>query len=211
MTESALVTAVNVGEVRVVEWEGRRVSTGIWKSPVQGRRRLAGVNVDGDDQADRQVHGGSLKAVYAYGEEDYRWWSQQLGYVLGPGSFGENLTMAGVDLREALVGERWRVGTAVLRVTQPRAPCFKLGIRMSDRRFPARFAEAGRPGAYLAIEQEGEVGAGDRRRVLSQPSHRVTVGLVERAYHHDRRLAAQLVDVEELPHGWRAWARTVVE
>src|SRR4051794_29724295 len=103
------ITSVNVGEPRIVEWHGRQVETAIWKAPVAGRIRVAGVNLAGDRQADLRVHGGPDKAVYAYAEEDYRWWSEQVGRALEPGTFGENLTMRGVDLAAAADGDRWQV------------------------------------------------------------------------------------------------------
>ena len=156
--------AVNVGAVRQIELAGQARTTAIWKLPVSGRVAVRGVNLVGDDQADRHAHGGPDKAVYAYAREDYAWWERQLDRTLDPGMFGENLTTERIDLTDALVGERWRVGSAVLQVTSPRVPCWKLGVRMGDPRFPARFAAAGRPGAYLAILEEGEIGAGDRSR-----------------------------------------------
>jgi MOSC domain-containing protein YiiM len=145
------VTSVNVGAPRQVRWHGRTVTTAIWKYPVDGRVPAVGVNIDGDDQADRRVHGGPTKAIYAYAVEDYQWWAEQLGSPLLAGTSGENLTVAGVDLRAAVVGERWHVGTTTVRVTEPRIPCFKLGIRMGDASFVDRFADAARPGTYLAI------------------------------------------------------------
>lgn len=206
----AAVVSVNVGEVRALDWEGRTVTTAIYKRPVDGPRRLVGVNVDGDDQADRTVHGGAVKAVYVYSADDYRWWARELRRELEPGTFGENLTVEGLDPAAAVVGERWRVGGAVVRVTEPRIPCYKLGIRMGDPRFPARFADAGRPGTYLAIEQEGVVRAGDEIVVVQRPVHGVTVGMVERAAHADRGLAPRLLEAEELSERWRSWARDVV-
>ncbi|MGI9091722.1 MAG: MOSC domain-containing protein, partial [Gemmatimonadaceae bacterium] len=141
----ACVLSVNVGPVREVEWRGKVVRTGIWKASV-GLQAVAlhGVNLDGDDQADRTVHGGVDKAVYAYAAEDYLFWSTEEGIETHPGLFGENLTIQGLDLGTALVGERWHVGSALLEVTQPRLPCFKLGIRMADAQFPKRFQSAGR-------------------------------------------------------------------
>jgi len=156
------------------------VTTGIWKLPVSGPIRIQGVNLAGDEQADRSVHGGPDKAVYAYAQEDLSWWTAEIGQLVAPGTFGENLTTVGIDVTNAVVGERWAVGSAVLEVSQPRTPCYKLGIRMGDQRFPSRFAEAGRPGAYLRIVTEGDVAAGGDIRVLSRPDHGVTVGLVER-------------------------------
>lgn len=170
------VVAVNVGRPRTVEWAGRRVRTAIWKHPVEGRVEVRGVSLAGDDQADRRVHGGPDKAVYAYATEDYRWWESELGRRLGPGTFGENLTTEGIDLQAALVGERWRVGTAVLEVCQPRMPCQKLGIRMGDARFVRRFDAAGRYGTYLRIVEEGDVGAGDQVVGLSRPAEGLTIG-----------------------------------
>src|SRR4051794_40392430 len=169
------VVSVNVGAVRAVEWHGRIVETGIWKEPVTGRVGVRGVNLDGDDQADRRVHGGPDKAVYAYAVEDYEWWSRELGRELGPGTFGENLTVAGIELGAAVAGSCWQVGTAVLQVAQPRSPCFKLGIRMGDASFVDDFDLAGRFGAYLRIVEEGDVGVGDAVVVSGVPRDGVTL------------------------------------
>jgi MOSC domain-containing protein YiiM len=200
------VVSVNVGRPRQVRWHDRTVTTGIWKQPVEGRVRAANVNLDGDDQADRRVHGGPTKAIYAYSSEDYEWWARELGSPTAPGTFGENLTIAGIDLAAAVVGETWGIGTATLRVTEPRIPCFKLGIRMGDAAFVDRFASAARPGTYLAIEAPGDIEAGDAIRRVHRPRHGVTIGTVERAYHGHDELLPQLVDVEELSEGWRSWA-----
>ena len=185
--------------------------TAIWKAPVTGPVAVRGVNLAGDQQADRSVHGGPDKAVYAYAGEDLAWWTAELGRPVEPGAFGENLTTAGIRLASAVIGERWAVGTSVLEVTQPRVPCFKLGIRMGDPRFPARFASAARPGAYLRIVSEGEVAAGDGIRVVMQPDHGVTIGLVERAYHLDRSLIPRLLDAPELPEPWHEWAHHMLQ
>jgi MOSC domain-containing protein YiiM len=206
MTTPQLVS-VNVGRIEALEHHGRRVTTAIGKRPVSGRVTTAGVNLTGDDQADRSVHGGPDRALYAYAAEDLDWWSAQLGRPVPPGSMGENLTTAGVDVTGAVVGERWQVGTLTVEVTAPRVPCFKLGIRMGDARFPQRFARAGRPGAYLRIVVHGDVAAGDPIVVADRPDHGVTVSLVARAYHDDHALAARLLDAPELGAGWPAWAR----
>jgi MOSC domain-containing protein YiiM len=200
------VISINVGQPRTVRWHGRDVTTGIWKQPVDGHRRLHGVNLDGDDQADRRVHGGPSKAVYAYATEDYAWWETVLTTTLTPGTFGDNLTVTGVDLAGCVVGEHWRVGSAVVRVTEPRIPCFKLGMRMGYAGFFKHFADAGRPGTYLAIDGEGDVGAGDPIELLHRPDHGVTIGTVERAYHGDHELRQSLVDLPELSTAWRDWA-----
>ena len=198
--------SVNVGPIEEVEHHGRRVTTGIFKQPVAGRVAVRGVNLDGDDQADRESHGGPERAVYAYAAEDLAWWETELGRVVSPGAMGENLTTSQIDVTGALVGERWSVGSAVFQVTSPRVPCFKLGIRMGDPRFQLRFARAGRPGAYLRIVQFGDVAAGDPIEVLHRPDHEVTVGLVARAFHDDHSLAPLLLGAPELASGWREWA-----
>jgi MOSC domain-containing protein YiiM len=207
MTAVARVLSVNIGRPREVEWHGRVVTTSIWKEPVTGRLRVEGVNIEGDDQADRRVHGGPTKSVYTYAVDDYRWWSEQLGHALAPGTFGENLTLDGIDPARAVIGERWKIRSAVLRVTEPRIPCFKLGIRMGDAAFVDRFADAARPGAYLAIESPGDIGAGDGIELLYRPEHGVTIATVERAYHAQPELLPRLVDLDDLSDSWRDWAR----
>jgi MOSC domain-containing protein YiiM len=173
----AHVLSVNVGRPRPVDTGRRTVRTAIWMAPVEGRVGVRGVNLDGDEQADLRVHGGPDKAVYAYAVEETREWEAELGRELGPGAFGENLTTAGIDVSGALLGERWRIGTTVLEVTEPRLPCFKLGLRMGDPSFVRRFAQASRPGAYLRIVEEGELGAGDAIEVDldALPDHGVTL------------------------------------
>jgi MOSC domain-containing protein YiiM len=182
------------------------VRTAIWKHPVAGRVKVRGVNVDGDDQGNREVHGGVDKALYAYAAEDYEWWSSELALELAPGTFGENLTLRGIDVSNALVGERWRVGETLLEVAQPRIPCFKLGIRMGSQRFPTRFAAAGRPGAYLRIVDEGEIAAGDPAEVVHRPGHDLSVAEVSRIYHDGHAEAGRLLQVPELAGTWRPWA-----
>jgi MOSC domain-containing protein YiiM len=207
------VVAVNVGGVRALQWRGRTVTTGIWKRPVAGPVRVGvgGAGLDGDHQADLQDHGGPDKAVYAYAEEDLAWWAAELGVDLGPGTVGENLTVAGVDVTGAVVGEHWQVGAARLVVRQPRIPCYKLGLRMGDPAFPRRFAKAGRPGAYLGVLEPGELSAGDPVAVSARPAHGLTVGAVARAYHGERSLVPALLEVPELPDSWRDWARSMLE
>jgi len=208
---SGRVITVNVGRVREIEWLGQKWTTAIWKSRIAGRVALKGVNLVGDDQADREVHGGSDKAVYAYAREDHAWWELQLGRPLEPGSFGENLTLEGVQVTDAVVGEQWEVGSALLEVAQPRIPCFKLGARMNDPDFPRRFADAGRPGAYLRVVHEGDVGAKDAVRVVHRPAHGLTVADVSRVYHHHGHAGVEgLLTAPELAQGWQVWAQKVV-
>jgi MOSC domain-containing protein YiiM len=202
---TARVETVNVGQPREVQANGHTVLTAIWKDPVEGRVALLGVNFQGDDQADRTVHGGPDKAVYAYAAEESEWWEEELGKQLGPAPFGENLTVRGLPVSEAVIGERWAVGTGLLEVAQPRLPCFKLGLRMGDPRFPKRFAQAGRPGAYLRVVREGDVGAGDRIDVIDRPSHGVTSALVSRALLGEPHLLADALEAPELPVDLRTW------
>src|SRR5256886_14254892 len=176
----ARIASVNVGRPREIVVDGKLIRTSIWKDPVEGRVAVGGVNVSGDDQSDRRVHGGDRKAVYAYAREDLDWWSDRLGTTLAPGTFGENLTTEGLDVAGARVGERWRIGSTLLEVTQPRLPCFKLEIRMGRPGFIAEFIDGGRPGAYLRIVEEGAVGAGDAVRVVSRPDDQPTMGEVMR-------------------------------
>lgn len=202
---SGNLIAVSVGGVRDVHVGSRVIETGIWKTPVAWRVPVQGVNLAGDDQADRTVHGGPDKAVYAYASEDTAWWQTQVGRELGPGAFGENLTTRGLDLSSARIGDRWRVGTTLLEVRQTRIPCFKLGLRMQDPRFVKAFAQAGRPGAYLGILEEGELGAGDTIEVVFRPDHEVTTALMSQALLHDASLRPKLLFAPALPQFWRDW------
>jgi len=204
------LVSVNVGRPRTVPWRADSVTTAIWKQPVLGPIAVRGVNLDGDDQADRAVHGGPDKAVYAYGMDDYRFWQTELGRDLAPGSFGENLTLDGLDVSRATIGERWQIGSVILEVSQPRIPCYKLGIRLGDPGFPRRFAAAERPGAYLRIVREGELEAGDRVSVQARPAHGLTAALVARAYHSDRELLPRLLEVPELSADWRDWTHRML-
>lgn len=202
------VVSVNVGRPRSVEWQGRTIRTAIWKDPVAGPIDVRGVNLAGDDQADRRVHGGTHKAVYAYAAEDYAWWSENLGTDLGPGTFGDNLTTEGLDLRHAWVGERWRVGSCVLEVSEPRMPCFKLGARMGTADFVDLFDVVGRLGTYLRIVDEGAVAAGDAIELVSRPGDELTVGdLGEARGSEDAALLQRVIDHPAVSPGWVNSAR----
>ena len=164
----ARIVSVNVGTPRQISVRrGRPMMSSIFKAPVEGPIRVEGINLAGDQQADRRVHGGPEKAVYAYAREDADWWEDVLGVDIANGMFGENLTLEGVDVSGAVIGERWRIGTVELEVCQPRLPCSKLGIRFGDPKMVKRFAQASRPGAYLRIVTEGELGR--RRRAGGHP------------------------------------------
>jgi MOSC domain-containing protein YiiM len=200
----ASVLSVNVAQMREVMRRGRLVRTGIWKLPVDGPVAVRGVNVEGDDQADRSVHGGPDKAVYSYSREDIDWWEAQLERELPNGVFGENLTVSGLDLREALIGERWRIGSVVLEVSEPRFPCWKLGERFSDPKRVKRFAAARRPGAYLRIVEEGRLAAGDPIEVVSRPAHDLTIAAFAHAFLEDRSQLPRLL-IPEVSEEWRDW------
>jgi MOSC domain-containing protein YiiM len=200
------VLSVNVGAVRAFEYGGRPAKSAIWKSPVAGRIAVRGVNLAGDDQADRKAHGGPDKVVYAYAVEDAGWWEQEIGRSLAYGEFGENLTTEGIEVNDALVGERWQIGSVVLEVSEPRIPCWRLGVRMNDRMFPRHFTEALRPGAYFRLVVEGDVGAGDEIRVVERPDHDLTIRDVFRIYTRDRHEVERLLAVPRMSTSWTRWA-----
>jgi MOSC domain-containing protein YiiM len=198
------VLSVNVAEMRRIERGGELVWTGIWKHPVSGPVAVRGVNVEGDDQGDRSVHGGPDKAVYAYAREDIDWWERELGRELPDGVFGENLTLRGVDPAKALVGERWRIGSVLLEVSEPRFPCWKLGVRFDDPRMLKRFAQARRTGTYLRIVEEGALEAGDRVELGSRPAHQLSIADFTHAYLEDRSQLPRLL-IPEVSESWRDW------
>ncbi|MGH3823544.1 MAG: MOSC domain-containing protein [Pseudonocardiaceae bacterium] len=157
------------------------------------------------------MHGGPDMAVYAYAREDIDWWARELGAVLPSSVFGENPTLAGVAVTEAVIGERWQVNDVLLEVCAPRIPCYKLGIAMGEDGFPRLFAAVGRPGAYLRILATGTVAAGDSVIVDHRPAHGVTVQTVNEAYHRDHSRAAELLAAPELAGDWRDWARSMLD
>src|SRR6266480_3396179 len=175
--------SVNVGLPRELEWKGKIVRTSIFKAPVTGRVRVSKLNVNGDQQSDLTVHGGVDKAVYAYPSEHYSFWHREFpGMDLAWGVFGENFTTAGL-LEETLhIGDRLRVGSAEFVVTQPRMPCFKLGIRFNRSDMVKRFLQSGRTGFYLAVVTEGEVKAGDSIELLEGDEHNISVADIVNLY-----------------------------
>ena len=205
------IVSVNVGRPREFEYNGRSVKSAVWKSPIAGRVQARGVNLEGDQQADRKAHGGPDKAVYAYAIEDVRWWEQELGRGLQYGEFGENLTTQGIEVNNALVGERWAVGSAVLEVSEPRVPCWRLGVRMDDQMFVRRFTEALRPGTYLRIIGEGDLSAGDEIRIIHRPDHDLTIRDVFRIYTRDRAEVERLIDIPRMSDSWKKWAEGVLQ
>src|SRR5215213_4241698 len=199
--------AVSVGRPLDVTWRGRVVRTAIWKSPVADRRWVGRLNVDGDGQADLMGHGGAHRAVFVYQQQSYAYWEGQLGRSLAEwGTFGENLTVDGLADDEVRIGDRLGCGTAVFEVTQPRVTCFKVGIRLDEPRMPALLTGHGRPGFYLRVLQEGDVGAGDDIRVLHRDPQGMTVRRVsDLLYTADRdesSLRAAL-GIPALSEGWK--------
>jgi len=205
------VLSVNVGLPREVTWRGKPVSTGIYKEPVAGPVPLRRLNLDGDRQADLRVHGGLEKAVYAYPSEFYELWSRERPELeLGPGTFGENLTIEGLLDGDVSIGDKFRVGTAELVVTQPRLPCFKLGIKMGRDEFVLEFLERGLLGFYLTVAREGEVAAGDPIVELHRDPRGFGVTEVARLFtvdRHDVEGMRRAADLDVLPESWREYFR----
>ena len=204
--------SVNVGRPRLVSWRGRTVSTGIWKTPVSGPVRVRSLNLDGDRQSDLSVHGGPDKAVYGYPSEHYAFWREQLPDAELPwGVFGENLTTEGLFEDRLCIGDRLRCGTAEFVVTQPRLPCYKLGIRFGRADMVKRFQQSARPGFYFAVVVEGQLEAGDAIEITATARERVTVVDVSRAFIEgtdDVRLLGMLAELPALPEGWREHFRS---
>ena len=211
MAIPARVLSVNVGLPRAFDYHGRPARSAIWKSPVAGRVAARGINLAGDDQADRVAHGGYDKAVYAYAVEDARWWEDREGRRFAAADFGENLTTEGIAVNDARIGERWKIGTALLEVSEPRIPCWRLGVRMNDPKFVRRFTEALRPGTYLRIVSEGDVGAGDEIRVVERPDDDFTVRDVFRIYTRDRGEVGKIAAHPKMSEAWRRWACDLLE
>jgi MOSC domain-containing protein YiiM len=205
------LVSVNVGLPRDVAWLGKTVRTSIWKSPVEGRIHVAKLNLDGDRQSDLAVHGGPEKAVYAYPAEHYAYWRKELpGADLPWGTFGENFTTQGLLEDQVLVGDGLRVGSAEFTVTQPRMPCFKLGIRFGSPAMVKRFLESKRTGFYLAVLREGEVGAGDRIEREENRGNRLTIADIVSLYTSDagnQDLLRRATELPARPEGWREYFR----
>jgi MOSC domain-containing protein YiiM len=215
------VISVNVGLPREVTWHGSSVSTGIYKEPVDGRVALRKLNLDGDRQADLTVHGGEYKAVYCYPLEHYEYWKSELpGRELPMGVFGENLTVvdlprdegsseAGLPEERVHLGDEFSIGSAEVVVTQPRLPCYKLGIRFESDDMVRRFLASGRTGFYVAVTREGEVGAGDEMKVLSRDPNSVSISEIVRLYTMKRFGSAEVAVVERasrvaaFPESWK--------
>src|SRR5271170_4778128 len=160
--KTARLLSVNVGLPREIAWRGQKVRTAVWKAPVQGKRMVRRLNIDGDAQGDLVGHGGEQRAVFVYQLDSYNYWQQQLHRAdFTFGQFGENFTVDGLPDAEVCIGDRYRIGSALFEVTQPRVTCYRVGIRMDEPRMPALLVAHQRPGFYFRVLEEGEVGAGD--------------------------------------------------
>ena len=204
----ARLLSVNVGIPRDVEWNGRVVHTGIWKEPVRGRCRVGRLNLEGDGQGDLAGHGGEQRAVFVYQIESYRHWQEQLSRTdFVHGQFGENFTVEGLPDDTVCIGDRYRIGSAVFEVTQPRVTCYRVGIRMNEPRMPALLTGRGRPGFYFRVLQEGEVGAGDGIVKVGEAEERMTVAEINALLYlpdHARDRLERALRIEALSHGWRS-------
>lgn len=205
------VVSINVGLPREVEWSGKTVRTSIFKEPVAGRVRVERLNVVGDRQSDLAVHGGADKAVYAYPAEHYSFWREELpGETFPWGAFGENMTTQGLSENGTHIGDRFRIGSVEFVVTQPRMPCFKLGIRFGRADMVKRFLRSGRTGFYLAVEKEGDVAAGDAVISIARHDAAITVAEIVALYTADAANQERLRRASELaalPDGWRDYFR----
>ena len=203
------IISLNVGLPRLVLRNDEPVSTGIFKEPVAGRVMMRTLNLDGDRQSDLSVHGGPQKAVYVYPSEHYDFWKRELPDMTLPwGMFGENLTTTGLFETETNIGDKFRVGNAEVMVTQPRMPCYKLGIRFGRADIIKRFLLSERTGFYLSVMKEGEVGSGDEFSLLEKNASGVRVVDVTRLYSSDKQnvdLLRRAIATEALPESWREY------
>ncbi len=202
--------SVNVGKAIDAEWAGRLGRTAIDKQPVTHRVAVGANGLAGDERADEKNHGAPGHAVYSYAREDYDWWERELGRELRDGQFGENLTTSGIDVNGALIGERWRIGTALLEVSGPRVPCVVFRNWLDEPGWVKRFTETGRPGAYLKVVELGELGVGDEVEVVSRPEGSVTVAESFLAYHGDEELLRRILAVPGHDSQWDRVATRVL-
>ena len=208
------LVSVNTGLPREVQWHGRIVTTGIFKQPIEGQVAVRNLNLDGDRQADLTVHGGEYKAVYCYPVAHYDYWTRELpGQQLPMGMFGENFTTDGLLEDSVYIGDQFSVGSAEVIVTQPRLPCYKLGVRFQSDDMVKRFLASGRTGFYLAVTHEGEVGAGDEIKVIDRDPNRVPVSEITRLYITKRygddeaSSVRRALRVAALPESWKEYFR----
>jgi len=204
----ARLLSVNVGLPRDITWNGKTVRTAVWKFPVEGRRMVRKLNIDGDAQGDLAGHGGEQRAVFVYQMDSYRYWERFLGRNdFSYGQFGENFTVEALADNEVYIGDRYRIGDAVFEVTQPRVTCYRVGIRMNEARMPALLVAHHRPGFYLRVLQEGEVGAGDDVVKLADGPERLTVAEIDALLYlpgHSREQVERALRIPALSQGWQS-------
>jgi MOSC domain-containing protein YiiM len=209
------IISLNIGLPRLVLRDGEPVSTGIFKEPITERVMMRTLNLDGDRQADLSVHGGPSKAVYVYPAEHYDFWKRELPEMDLPwGMFGENFTTTGLLEAEINIGDKFRIATAEVMVTQPRMPCYKLGLKFGRPDIIKRFLQSERTGFYLAVLKEGEVGAGDEFEPLASDANDVRVSDITRLYtreKHNAELLRRAIEVEALPESWRGYFQHQLE
>jgi MOSC domain-containing protein YiiM len=209
------VVSVNIGLLRRISWRGKTVSSGIFKEPVKGPVMVRKLNLDGDKQADLSVHGGVTKAVYAYPAEHYEFWAKELPDVrLSYGMFGENLTTEGLLEVGTSIGDHFRIGDSELVVTEPRMPCYKLGIRLGRSDMIKRFLASRRTGMYFAVVKEGELTAGDSIELLTRATSGVSVDDITQLYAGaiaDSKLLRRVAELEALPARWRSYFKQHLE
>ena len=191
------------------EWIGSQAQTGIDKRPIFGAVRFENEQVHGDVIGDKNAHGGYDQAVYAYAREDADWWEQEIALTIDNGRFGENLTTQGVDVSEAVIGERWKIGSVILEVSQPRIPCRSFAGFWKRPTLIKEFMAAGRPGTYLRIIQEGTITAGDEIEIIHLPSHGITIADVYAAKNGERSKAEEISHVQELSSEYQEWAQSL--
>lgn len=201
------IVSVNVGLPREVHWKGMVVRTGIFKDPVEGPVRVGSLNLSGDRQADLSVHGGPAKAIYGYPSEHYEYWKRELPQTSFPwGKFGENLTTEGIDEEGLFIGDEVKIGSAILKVTQPRMPCYKLTIKFDRDDMIKRFLVSRRSGFYFSVVQEGEIGAHFSMEIIHRDPSRVSVADISRLYFSkepDAELLERALHLAALPLSWR--------
>src|SRR3954451_15901638 len=207
--------SVNVGMPKDVAWQGKTVFTGVFKDPVSGARRVRRLNVDGDGQGDLGGHGGEQRAVFVYQIGSYRYWENELGRSdFVPGQFGENFTVQGLGDDEVCIGDRYRIGTALFEVSQPRVTCYRVGLRMNDPRMPALLVSHRRPGFYFRVLEEGDVQAGDEILKVASGEEQMAVAEVDGLLYlpgHPRQQLLRALRIGALSVGWQASFRALLD
>jgi MOSC domain-containing protein YiiM len=215
MTMVARLLSVNVGLPKDISWRGKTVRTAIWKEPVQGRRTVKRLNIDGDGQGDLAGHGGEHRAVMVYQTDSYRYWERYFeGKFPTYGQFGENLTVDGLPDNEVCIGDRYRIGNAILEVTQPRVTCYRVGIRVNEPLMASLLVAHHRPGFYMRVLQEGDIGTGDEIFRVSGGPEQMTVAEIDGLLYlpgHSREQLQRALKIPALPAGWQASFRALLE